>query len=177
MFDGLKKKLGEYYDELMNMPGKIDDVAYGFAIGFMVGMVPWYGLQTAITVAFTRLFKKSMAAGVLGSIVSNPFTALPLFFVQYRIGRIILGTPKMKLPDNFAFDLELLHTLYVMGEDALYPILVGSVIVGIIGSVLSFFLVRRSLIAYRKRIYGRRKARRERKAREKDESGQNKTTA
>jgi len=156
MTQKIREILNGWYRALMNTPGKIDDVASGFAIGFFIGMIPWYGLQTVLSLVSTKLFNKNLAAGVLGSVTSNPITMMPIFYAEYTIGRWMLGGPSADLPSPFSYDLSGLERLWQMGDHVLAPILLGSIVLGLAGGAASFFIVRRSLTAYRRRVYLKR---------------------
>jgi uncharacterized protein (DUF2062 family) len=70
-------------------------VALGTAVGLFVGMTPTPGLQMLLVacVYYTsrRLVRFNLAAGLVMTYASNPITALPLAWFQYKVGRLFVG--------------------------------------------------------------------------------------
>jgi uncharacterized protein (DUF2062 family) len=156
MIEYLKKRLSDYYTELMNTPGRINDVAGGFAIGVFVALSPWMGLHTVLVLALAFLFRKSLAAAILGSLVFNPFTGIFIFSLEFELGALISGSPPVEFPSHLSFDLNGLRELWRMGAGIFYPLFFGSLVLGTAAAVFSYFFVRRSLVTYRSRVYLKR---------------------
>lgn len=149
----LRHYLSDRYNRLMNMPGKIDDVAMGFAIGVFFAFSPWLGLHTALTFVITLVLRKNFAAGILGSLVFNPFTGPFIFYLEFAVGRRLLGAEKLSLPRGMTVDFHGLKLLWHAGFDVLYPLIAGSLVLGSLMAVLSYFLLQRALQVYRAKIY------------------------
>jgi uncharacterized protein (DUF2062 family) len=70
-------------------------VALGTAVGLFVGMTPTPGLQMLLVAcayyALRRVVRFNLTAGLVMTYASNPITALPLAWLQYRIGRLFVG--------------------------------------------------------------------------------------
>jgi uncharacterized protein (DUF2062 family) len=64
--------------------------ALGVAIGMFIGMTPTVGIQMAMVLLFafftSRLFYFNRMAALLTVYISNPFTVLPLYWMNYKIG-------------------------------------------------------------------------------------------
>jgi len=72
-------------------------IALGTAIGMFIGLTPTMGLQMLIVLmmAFStsRLFRFNKVAGCLAVYVTNPFTAIPVYWFEYRVGTwFVTGT-------------------------------------------------------------------------------------
>jgi len=140
----------------MTLPGKIEDVAGGFAIGVFIGFSPWHGFHLVLAAALAALFRKNVAAGLLGAMVFNPLTSLLILTAEFKLGRIMTGSPPIEFPAHVTYDLEVLHALWRLGEEVFYPVLFGSLVLGAAAAVAGYFLVRRFLAAYRRRVYLKR---------------------
>ncbi len=68
--------------------------AKGLAFGVFSGCFPLFGLQTLIGVFLAQIGRGNIVLAALGTWVSNPFTYLPLYFFNYKLGELLLPNPK-----------------------------------------------------------------------------------
>jgi uncharacterized protein (DUF2062 family) len=61
-------------------------IAGGLAIGLFCAMIPG-PLQMLAAISLAILFRLNLPVAVLGTLVSNPFTIVPLYLVAYVIGQ------------------------------------------------------------------------------------------
>lgn len=73
----------------------IDDsperIARGIAVGVFIAYLPVMGIQMALAWAAAGVFKANKLMAVLGVWVSNPATAVFVFYPAYLLGRWLLG--------------------------------------------------------------------------------------
>lgn len=65
-------------------------IALGVFLGFLVGWTPTMGLQIVIYLVLAYALRANRASGLLPVFLTNPITAVPLYFASWRIGRWIL---------------------------------------------------------------------------------------
>ena len=69
-------------------------IALGTAIGVFIGLTPTFGIQMLLVllVGFLtgRLFRFNRFAALVAVYVSNPFTMLPIFWFNYRVGALFM---------------------------------------------------------------------------------------
>ena len=112
-------------------------------------MFPLFGLQTIIGVALAFRIKGNplMAAG--GTWISNPFTYIPIYAFNYKIGGWILRRPSAQ---PFT-DVESLKAWLETGADVTINLMLGSFVMGLIFGILAYFvglpLIRRAQKRYR----------------------------
>lgn len=78
---------------------QVDDtphsIALGSAIGMWISLTPTGGIQMALVmlVAFLTapFFRWNRLAAILMTYVSNPITAIPIFWISYQVGRLFVG--------------------------------------------------------------------------------------
>ncbi len=157
MFDAPREYLKENYEKLMNTPGRISDVAAGFAIGVFISFLPLIGLHMALTVAIAFLLRKSMGAGIIGTLVFNPLSAPIILMTNIKLGRLILGAKQQSITVTVNADLTGIQKLWETSIGVFQPYMIGGLILGSIASAVSFFMVKRSLGTYRERIYLRKR--------------------
>lgn len=132
-------------------------IALGAAIGIFVAWTPTIGFQMALAVPICLFLKANPLASIPPVWITNPVTAVPIYGFNYRVGRFILGGPSFQefgrqMRDVFnamrtdGVWMSLQHLLQV-GEEVFWPLVIGSVIVGLLLAVTAYpaayFLVRR----------------------------------
>ncbi len=71
--------------------------AKGLAIGVFSGCFPFFGFQTLIGVFFAKLAKGNVVLAAIGTWISNPFTYIPLYYFNYKVGSIFFNTSSNKI--------------------------------------------------------------------------------
>lgn len=145
-------------------------IAFGVLLGFIVGATPTIGLQMLIYVAFATLLGANKVSGILPVWLSNPLTALPLYYTNWRIGRFFLGggeadaaatqkileavvgVPGQNLPLwerlwSAHFWTAAFDAFVAMGAE----LWLGSLLVGIAFGVPAYWITRRAVIVFRER--------------------------
>ena len=64
--------------------------AKGLAFGVFSGCFPLFGLQTLIGVFLAQIGRGNIVLAAIGTWISNPFTYLPLYFFNYKLGALLL---------------------------------------------------------------------------------------
>ncbi|MDQ3001963.1 MAG: DUF2062 domain-containing protein [Fibrobacterota bacterium] len=134
----LHRLLGEgIFDKRLWKPER-STLAAGMAIGLFVGLLPTYWVQFIIAAFLAFLFKVNLTSAVLGTLITNPFTTLPIVGLQYKIGVWLIGPP---VPHEFekyhGFVKVVLKAVFSHGK----PYLVGSVITAVIAAILGYIAV------------------------------------
>lgn len=65
-------------------------IALGVFLGFLVGWTPTMGLQILIYLVLAYALRANRASGLLPVFLTNPVTAVPVYYLNWRIGRWIL---------------------------------------------------------------------------------------
>ncbi len=112
-------------------------IAMGTAIGLFFGSLPIAG-QMLLSAIVSIVVKANMPVSVVATWISNPFTMPFLYTANYYFGAWLLQRPPVQLKD---MDWSL-QGLLQLGGDILVPLFFGSVIVGVILSILSYILIR-----------------------------------
>ena len=88
----LIKKIRKFFSWLWNQEGSPSQRALGFGMGIFSGCFPFFGLQTLIGIFLARIFKSNTILAALGTWISNPFTYVPLYYFNYRVGSFFLNS-------------------------------------------------------------------------------------
>ena len=114
--------------------------AKGLAIGVFSGCFPFFGFQTLIGVFLAKLTRGNVYLAALGTWISNPFTYIPLYYFNYKVGSIFFNTSSNKIIERSL----VIDDLWKQGRIFSLKLLLGSTCVGILlalicGSIVFFF--------------------------------------
>ncbi|NWF99062.1 MAG: DUF2062 domain-containing protein [Nitrospirae bacterium] len=109
------------------------EISIGFAVGILVAFVPIFGTHTIIAISLSAIFRLNPIIVLLATQVSNPITYPFQLLICAEIGNIILKGYFLEI--TFSKDINLL-------SHYLWPIVTGSIILGITVSSFSYFLLK-----------------------------------
>lgn len=71
-------------------------IAWGVFLGFIVAMTPTIGFQIVMYIAIASVLRANKVVGIPILFISNPFTAVPLYWFAWWLGSAILhgGVPE-----------------------------------------------------------------------------------
>ena len=102
--------------------------AKGLAIGVFSGCFPFFGFQTLIGVFFAKLAKGNIVLAAIGTWISNPFTYIPLYYFNYKVGSIFLNTSTNEIIEkSFVID-----DLWKQGWIFSLKLILGSACIGLL---------------------------------------------
>ncbi len=151
-----------FYLKILRIRGNPHAIALGAAIGIFVGMTPTIPLHTAIIFILCLLARASFLSGLLTSwLVSNPFTALPLYFLALRIGNMVtpyeVDWQRIKSAATVVFSDASLATrfsiLSEMSTEAAAVMLSGGILLALPFGVSSYYLFYHLVLRYQRRRY------------------------
>ena len=151
----------------------IDDtphrIALGVAIGLFVALTPTISLQMIIAVGVAAILRANKAVVIPLVWITNPLTAVPIFYANYRIGAAILngegnfqdaeGLIAILLKDahgsagilgrflELEFWKHVLDTVAHLGTE----LWVGSIIVGAVLGTAGYAATKWAVVSYRRR--------------------------
>lgn len=147
------KTLARYWQyfkwRLLRLQENPQRIARGFAAGVFAGCFPLMGLQFLFSLVIAILIKGNKLAAFMGTWISNPFTYVPIFLLNFQVGKIILGLFIYREEDlQFAFQFE--QNLADLGQEITIALLLGSTIVGLFCSSIAYYLILSFLKKWRK---------------------------
>ena len=102
--------------------------AKGLAIGVFSGCFPFFGFQTLLGIFFAKLAKGNVVLAAIGTWISNPFTYIPLYYLNYKVGSFFLNNYSNNLNEK-SF---VIHDLWKQGITFSLSLLLGSSCVGLL---------------------------------------------
>ena len=138
-------------------------IALGTSIATFIAILPIIGMQTIVSLALAALFRANKAVCFPIVWISNPLTAVPIYYPCFLLGRFVLASPeqttaedvlgKLTLSSSSAgifevrFWEDLFFTLVGLGVE----IWVGSFIVAAVLAIFAYPLSRWAVNGYRER--------------------------
>lgn len=131
------REIKEFFITLVELNNTPHEIALGVAVGVFIGITPLYGFHTVLAVLFAMLIPRThKVAIIIGSNISIPVTAPFISWTGYQIGKFLLNK---SYPDIELSSLK--HFNYSGIVDILYPLFLGSFVLGIIGGFVFYFII------------------------------------
>jgi len=144
----MKRAARYYYLKFLRLQGDPHSLALGVAIGIFIGITPTIPLHAILIIALCWPLGGNILAGILAStVVSNPLTWLPQYYLSWRIGDLFLpgrlSWERIQVllagfsdGADFSQSLELLGRL---GADAAMVMVLGGVVLGLPFTVAGYY--------------------------------------
>ena len=155
---------------ILHVDDSPERIARGLAVGVFVSYLPLMGIQMAVAWVVAALCKANKMMAVLAAWVSNPATAVIVYYPSYRLGRWLLGIRAQKpeidpeqMEDLFEQTLSFYRLITEFHTPAFWKevsaaamnvgleILIGGVIIGAILAYLTQWISYHAVIYYRRR--------------------------
>ena len=94
IFLNLIQRIRKFISWLWNQEGSPYQRALGLGVGIFSGCFPFFGFQTLIGIFLAKIYKVNTLLAALGTWISNPFTYVPLYWLNYRVGSFLLNKNK-----------------------------------------------------------------------------------
>ena len=127
-----------------------EDVAAGWALGMFIGCAVPFGLQLVISVPLAMMMRVSKIGATLGTLITNPVTIFIIYPVQtWVMNKLIFG-------GSLSFS-RLMETEWTwravrhLGAEAMVSFFLGGFALAIVLTPLTYFFVRRLVVAYREK--------------------------
>jgi len=140
--------------KLIHLGEPPERTAFAFALGVFIAFTPTFGFHYLTALIVFWILRLNLPALLVGTTVNNPFTIAPIYSFCLWIGLLLVGGKEPRQP----IDWELSWSLIAQLRPLLVPFLVGTLLVGTIASLLSYWLfyrlARRRWLAKQKRLMG-----------------------
>lgn len=124
-----------FYWRLVRLKGRPESLARGLACGVFAGLFPIFGFQIIIGVFLAVIFRGNKILAAAGTWISNPVTYVPIYAFNYQVGKFLLNQH-----DVTNVSLQSQQQVTALGSEMIVTLLLGCCAVGLICSILSYFL-------------------------------------
>ena len=111
-------------------------IAIGLAVGVFVAFMPIPG-QMLVSAFFAILFRFNLPIAVMAVWITNPVTLAPIYFLCYQFGAWLLSASVTEQSFSMSWEWFLTEFLAIW-----QPLILGCVVIGAIGAILSLVFVR-----------------------------------
>ena len=136
----LKQRIRETWRKLSLLDARPDQIAAGFSIGIVAGLLPLNPSPIIVAIVVAWLLNANMIAAVAGATTAILYIPLlPLIWLaEYRLGALIL---------QVQHPLTLVHAhlwdVFEKGWDVYAAMLIGSIVIAIPVTLLTYFVIKR----------------------------------
>ncbi len=109
------------------------EIASAIALGNFIGFIPIIGTHTVIAIGLAYILRLNPLIVFLGTQISNPISYPFQIFISAEIGNLILNGSFLKI--KFSREINYINHY-------IWPIIVGSLVLGIVISGLSYILIK-----------------------------------
>lgn len=137
-YDKIKAKIKHHFSEVLKTKRSPHAIAIGFAVGTLINILPTPGLNIPITIMIILIFERINKYSLLSALAFwNPFTLPFVYVLDYKVGNLLFNLTNLTQQNLSAF-----------GQIFQYAskFITGSLIVATIFSILSYFIVKYSII-------------------------------
>tara|TARA_Y100001968_G_scaffold215972_1_gene198692 strand:- start:154 stop:609 length:456 start_codon:yes stop_codon:yes gene_type:complete len=136
LFRKFTRNVRNYLIWLWEQEGSPGERARGLALGVFSGCFPLFGLQIFLAISLSSFCKGNRLLSATGTLISNPMTYLPLYWLNYQLGSFLLG----RVLDESYFLQGSPREFWSKGADFGYRLLLGSTFMGVfLGSLIGLF--------------------------------------
>ena len=143
-----------FLHRMVSEKGDVDYIARGWALGMFIGCLIPMGLQLVIAVPLSCPLKSSKIGAVFGTFLTNPLTVWFIYPAQCWLGERLLGeghnldTIRTLLKD--VIQEQSFAALRALSGQLLLAFFVGGLLLALILTPLTYYLVRLGVLRYRK---------------------------
>lgn len=148
------QKITSAWNRFKSLQGSPNALASGTAIGVFIGFAPLMPLKSLLIFLLTAILRSStIAALFVCTIICNPLTYLPLYYIAWLVGNLVLpgrvDWTLLQTTVNQMHQEGLIHALRTVGQigfDTGLVLLVGGCLVALPLAVISYPLARRFFV-------------------------------
>lgn len=127
------------YQKLFKINDTPQRIALGMGIGVFSGIIPGTGPLAALFLAF--LLKVNRAAALIGSLLTNTWLSIVIFFLAIKLGSAILGVSWQEVYrqwQNFTRHLDWNLFFKLSVSRVILPVMLGYIAIGLAMGLLAY---------------------------------------
>ena len=146
------------FRRITRLSGTPHNIAAGVSCGVAISFTPFVGFHLLGAFLLSLLVRGNYLAAAVGTLVGNPWTFPFMWIASYKVGHALLGGRAASLEALHHFSLT---TLFADLEAVFWPITVGSVLLGVVAGLATYFPLMRVIAVYQTARAHRRERRRQ----------------
>ena len=142
-----RETLRKFVRKILHAEGSPSEIGFAIGVGVFIAFFPIFGTHTVLIFFLAWLFRLSAALVLIGALLNNPITMLPMYLLGLWLGFIIMGTPHIVIDWHMN-----LNTMYAFAKLYFIPFCVGNLVLGVVGGVIAYFLSIMGVKRFRARL-------------------------
>ncbi len=128
-------------------------IAGGLALGTFIAFTPTVGVQLILAFVAATLCNMNRPAAMIPVWITNPVTVAPIYTFNYWLGAKVWGGPPLAEVSRLFIDIgktlthlefwnikDQFYAILQMGKEILIPLLLGSIVIGVVSGLLVYVL-------------------------------------
>lgn len=147
----IKPQIKKGIDEIRHPGNHPKTTALSISIGIFVGIAVPMGFQVWAMALLLLVVRYNLMIASLVSLISNPLTVLPIYFVVISIGEYVIGV-------NFPWDIFYdfiddpgIEKILEFGEQGIAVFFTGSILIALVISIPTYFVSLKTITALHKK--------------------------
>lgn len=145
-----KRGLKETAHKILHLNLESWKIALSIGLGIFIGISVPMGLHTLVAIPLALLFECNLVLTATATLVANPVTIVPLYYVSFKIGSFLTG---LNIQENQFYTIlnsPTLDNLKQLGSNTLLLFFSGAVTQGIILGLITYFISLFTINYYRR---------------------------
>lgn len=143
---GTVESLRQYLAQVLHLQETPHRTALAFAIGVFIAFAPHYLFHTASALFVAWAFRLNYLAVLLGSLLNNPWTLIPILAASLYAGLFLTGaSPEVTIE----WDHLSARNVYESLSPYVVPFVVGSSFLALVCGMVAYPIMRWTIIRYR----------------------------
>ncbi|HJP18405.1 MAG TPA: DUF2062 domain-containing protein [Nitrospinota bacterium] len=140
-----RKAIKNRFSQIVAIDEHPHRISLAFAIGIFISFSPVPGTQTISAMVMAWLLRLNVAVAITGTLFSNPFTLVVIYGSSICFGSFILGNIASCYPHSLGK-----NELFVFLKSMPAPLFTGTILLGAIAALISYFVLFQILMRYQK---------------------------
>jgi uncharacterized protein (DUF2062 family) len=140
-------EIRDKFREILKVKDTPHRIAMAFALGVFMGISPLLGLHTIGAFFIAWLLRLNRLVAIIGVYITNPWTIVPIYTFCLWVGAKLTGLERI-IPTIGWNDVTLMVYMSEL-KPLIKPFLVGTIVVGSLSAVISYFIINWAVVKYR----------------------------
>ena len=136
----------EKFRQVLHLGDPPERTALAFAVGAFIAFTPTYGLHFVTAVLCAWLFRLNFVALMVGNLLNNPWTVLPIIGSSMWVGLLLVPVGQ---PPNIDWNDFTFRMLWDQLGPFVVPFVLGHTILGIVASIIGYFVAYHAIVRFR----------------------------
>ncbi len=140
-------KITDKIKEVIHMGENPRDIALAVALGVFFAFFPILGIHTIMVLGLAWIFGLNPGIAIVVSFINNPWTIAFLYGGSLWVGLFVMNMDMAQVNNIDWTDMNM-DTFIEVFKPVAAPFVVGSLLVGSVASVISYFISHRAILTY-----------------------------